>query len=222
MNHCKASAASLNSHQTWLKSQSSQYALFSFYITISHLKERGRFINQISSGLFWWCFGKAFHHHDAEKLEETNTWAEGDASGSISLFIPCQVPAVSLHVWRPWHLFASVPDVQQGDTQTQRGTRKGTPPVWLMCVKSHNYSYLLKKPFPAHSPHLFFFLSFMIYVKRLHFGQAHGGLRFSSNANCSLWLSAHNVILSPTLCVWRWVEETVVWRVDPKELHCGL
>lgn len=62
-------------------------------------------------------------------------------------------------MWRPWHLFASVPDVQQGDTQTQRGTRKGTPPVWLMCVKSHNYSYLLKKPFPAHSPHLFFFYS---------------------------------------------------------------
>lgn len=52
--------------------------------------------------------------------------------------------------------------------------------------------------------HIFFFLLFfMIYVKRLHFGQAHGGLRFSSNANCSLWLSAHNVILSPTLCVWR-------------------
>lgn len=98
------------------------------------------------------------------------------------------------------YLFTCVPDVQKGDTQTQRGTRKGTLTLWFMCVKSHNYSYLLKKPFPAHSPH-FFFLFFMIYVKKLHFGQAYGGLRFSSNANCSLWLSAHNVILSPTLCV---------------------
>lgn len=39
----------------------------------------------------------------------------------------------------------------------------------------------------------------------LHFGQDHGGLRFCSNGNCSLWLSARYVILSPTLCSQWWI-----------------
>ncbi len=48
----------------------------------------------------------------------------------------------------------------------------------------------------------------------LHFGQDHGGLRFCSNSNCSLWLSARYVILSPTfLQPVVSVRDPGVWRV---------
>ncbi len=70
-------------------------------------------------------------------------------------------------------------------------------------------------PFGFYSPLRLLFLSPKIpypYILRdlcensLHFGQDHGGLRFCSNGNCSLWLSARYVILSPTLCSqwWMW------------------
>lgn len=129
-------------------------------------------------------------------------WAKGDTLYiylhlTFPFITPSLVFPVSLHMCCHWHLFTCVPDVQQGDTQTQRGTRKGTNRVRHVCVKSHN-CYIFKSLF---QPIAHVLLFFMIYVKSLHFGQAHGGLRYSSRTNCSLWLSAHNVILSPTLGV---------------------
>lgn len=87
---------------------------------------------------------------------------------------------------------------------------------------------VLQNPFMLSSPHITFPIWFLSPLRRLflgpkipypymlhdlcenppHFGPDHGGLRFCSNGNCSLWLSARYVILSPTLCSRWWVWET--------------
>lgn len=140
------------------------------------------------------CLGKFFHYRNVDKLEGADTWAEGDICSYISLLLSlfliryflsaftCDVPDPFLFVFQMFNR----------GTQWHNEAPEKVLTVCFMSVKSHNYSYLLKKPFPAHSPRFFFILHDL--CESLHFGQAHGGLRFSSNANCSLWLSAHNVI----------------------------
>lgn len=87
---------------------------------------------------------------------------------------------------------------------------------------------MLQNPFMFSSPHFNFPIWFLSPLRQLflgpkipypyilsdlcenppHFGPDHGGLRFCSNGNCSLWLSARYVILSPTLCSRWWMWET--------------
>lgn len=139
-----------------------------------------------------------------------------------------------------------IADVQQGEAQAKRGSRKGkqlvvtSVCVHCMCVcvqtdaacaillrllstKNINL-HMLNSPcidlpiwvlFRSEMRWLFLWPKIpYLYIlhelceNSLHFGQDHGGLRFCSNGNCSAWLGARYVILSPTLCSQWWMWET--------------
>lgn len=147
-----------------------------------------------------------------------------------------------------------ITDVQQGETQMQRGSRKGKllivatmcVHVRVLCGQTHCTSCsaspaaILTKPFYAqqstyqfshlvsiplwdcHFSDPYPYILCDLCENSLHFGQDHGGLRFCSNGNCSLWLSARYVILSPTLCSQWWVWGTQGCKEWSEGALCGL